>query len=241
MQSRAISTDAPPRNSASISASSLMSQVCASVFKALSPATDIEARSSNEGRPRSALSRTLASTCSGLGVPSSTTLRWAMIRAGRPTTMASAGTSDAIVEGRPARIIAQRNVVEDGTPSPEQVLAKVRDRALRGLPSLLDRASMSVAGLKALNTDAQTWDISDETLIDAELRGGASVEIARDCILIGRSQRHGGISQLGGIEIGTGAILAEGVVIEAAGGVSIGDFTELGANVTIVASTHDHS
>jgi len=149
--------------------------------------------------------------------------------------------ADAIVVGRPARIIAQRNVVEDGTPSPEQVLAKVRDRALRGLPSLLDRASMSVAGLKALNTDAQTWDISDETLIDAELRGGASVEIARDCILIGRSQRQGGISQLGGIEIGTGAILAEGVVIEAAGGVSIGDFTELGANVTIVASTHDHS
>jgi len=31
------------------------------------------------------------------------------------------------------------------------------------------------------------------------------------------------------------------VVIEAAGGVTIGDFSEVGAGVTIVASTHDHS
>lgn len=148
---------------------------------------------------------------------------------------------DAIVVGRPARVIARRTVVEDGRPSPEPVLAKVRERARQGLPSMLDRSTQSVARLKSLNPDTQTWDISDDALIDAELRGGASVEIARDCILIGRSNRQGGMSQLGGIELGTGARLAAGVVIEAAGGVSVGAFSELSEGVTIVASTHDHS
>ncbi|WP_095055544.1 DapH/DapD/GlmU-related protein [Pseudomonas sp. Irchel s3b2] len=148
---------------------------------------------------------------------------------------------DAVAVGRPARVIAYRNVVEDGSPSPERVLAKVRERARQGMPSLLDRASLSVARLKTLNPDTQTWDISEDTLIDAELRGGASVEIARDCILIGRSARQGGMSQLGGIDIGTGASLGEGIVIEAAGGVTIGDFSELGARVTVVTSSHDHS
>ncbi|KIF55425.1 transferase [Pseudomonas fluorescens] len=148
---------------------------------------------------------------------------------------------DAIVVGRPARVIAQRTVVEDGRPSPEPVLVKVRDRARQGLPSMLDRSTQSVARLKSLNLDTLTWDISDDALIDAELRGGASVEIARDCILIGRSSRQGGMSQLGGIELGTGVRLATGVVIEAAGGVSVGAFSELSEGVTIVASTHDHS
>ncbi|WP_262415700.1 DapH/DapD/GlmU-related protein [Pseudomonas fluorescens] len=148
---------------------------------------------------------------------------------------------DAIVVGRPARVIARRTVVEDGRPSPEPVLAKVRERARQGLPSMLDRSTQSVARLKSLNPDTQTWDISDDALIDAELRGGAPVEIARDCILIGRSNRQGGMSQLGGIELGTGARLAAGVVIEAAGGVSVGAFSELSEGVTIVASTHDHS
>ncbi|AXJ03123.1 transferase [Pseudomonas fluorescens] len=148
---------------------------------------------------------------------------------------------DAIVVGRPARVIAQRTVVEDGRPSPEPVLAKVRERARQGLPSMLDRSTQSVARLKSLNPDTLTWDINDDVLIDAELRGGASVEIARDCILIGRSNRQGGMSQLGGIELGTGARLAAGVVIEAAGGVSVGPFSELSEGVTIVASTHDHS
>lgn len=148
---------------------------------------------------------------------------------------------DAIVVGRPARVIARRTVVEDGRPSPEPVLAKVRERARQGLPSMLDRSTQSVARLKSLNPDTQTWDISDDALIDAELRGGASVEIARDCILIGRSSRQGGMSQLGGIELGTGVRLAAGVVIEAAGGVSVGAFSELSEGVTIVASTHDHS
>lgn len=149
--------------------------------------------------------------------------------------------ADAIVVGRPARVIAQRTVVEDGRPSPAPVLAKVRERARQGLPSMLDRTTQSVSRLKSLNPDTVTWDISAEALIDAELRGGASVEIARDCILIGRSTRQGGMSQLGGIELGTGARLGEGVVIEAAGGVSIGAFSEVGAQVTIVASGHDHS
>lgn len=148
---------------------------------------------------------------------------------------------DAIVVGRPARVIARRTVVEDGRPSPEPVLAKVRERARQGLPSMLDRSTQSVARLKSLNPDTLTWDISDDALIDAELRGGASVEIARDCILIGRSNRQGGMSQLGGIELGTGVRLAAGVVIEAAGGVSVGAFSELSEGVTIVASTHDHS
>lgn len=148
---------------------------------------------------------------------------------------------DAIAVGRPARVISYRKVIEDGTPSPAHVLGKVRERARQGLPSLIDKASLSVARLKKLNPDTITWDISEDALIDAELRGGASVEIARDCILIGRSQRQGGLSQQGGIELGTGATLGEGVVIEAAGGVAIGDFTEVGAGVTIVASTHDYS
>ncbi|UVM28165.1 DapH/DapD/GlmU-related protein [Pseudomonas sp. B21-021] len=148
---------------------------------------------------------------------------------------------DAIVVGRPARVIARRTVVEDGRPSPEPVLTKVRERARQGLPSMLDRSTQSVARLKSLNPDTLTWDISDDALIDAELRGGASVEIARDCILIGRSNRQGGMSQLGGIELGTGVRLAAGVVIEAAGGVSVGAFSELSEGVTIVASTHDHS
>ena len=149
--------------------------------------------------------------------------------------------ADAIMVGRPARFIGFRSVVEDGRPSPRQVLAKVRERARSGLPSMLDRSTQSVSRLKSLNPDTATWEISDEALIDAELRGGASVEIARDCILIGRSSRQGGMSQLGGIELGTGVRLGEGVLIEAAGGVSIGVFSEVADNVTIVASTHDHS
>ncbi len=147
---------------------------------------------------------------------------------------------DCIVVGRPARVIARRQVNEDGWPDPAPVLQKVLKRQRDGLPSFLDPESCTLNRIHQLNPQLEGWHFGEHSLIDAELSGGPAVQVGRDCILIGRSSRHGGIHEFGGITLGQRTVLGRGVVIEGAGGVSIGDESRLGDQVTLVSSSHDH-
>lgn len=147
---------------------------------------------------------------------------------------------DCIVVGRPARVIARRQVSEDGWPDPAPVLQKVLKRQREGLPSFLDRASCALHLVHQQNPQLSAWHIADSALIDAELSGGASVHIGEDCVLIGRSTRRGGMHEQGGIVLGEHVGLGRGVVIEGAGGVAIGEHSQLDDQVTLVSSSHDH-
>ncbi|MGX1126527.1 acyltransferase [Pseudomonas defluvii] len=147
---------------------------------------------------------------------------------------------DCIVVGRPARIIARRQIREDGWPDPAPVLQKVLKRQREGLPSFLDPESCAMDRVRQLNPQLAAWRIGEGALIDAELRGGPLVQVGADCVLIGRSTRLGGMHELGGITLGEQVVLGRGVVIEGAGGVSIGAHSCLGDHVTLVSSSHDH-
>lgn len=147
---------------------------------------------------------------------------------------------DCIVVGRPARVIARRQVNEDGWPDPAPVMQMVLKRQREGLPSFLDPESCTLNRVHQLNPQLDAWRFGEGSLIDAELSGGSGVQIGTDCVVIGRSSRHGGMSEFGGITFGEQTLVGRGVVIEGAGGVSIGDQSRLGDQVTLVSSSHDY-
>ncbi|KVT83076.1 transferase [Burkholderia ubonensis] len=147
--------------------------------------------------------------------------------------------ADEIAVGRPARIVSKRQTAEDGFPDPSPILNRVRQRAAQGLPTFLDESSLSSARPIA-EGGLVNWRVSGSTFVDAELAGGEGVSIDEGCILIGRSAQKGGISPRGGIHLGSRTRVASSVIVEGAGGLVVGEDSEIGSGVTIVTSTHDH-
>ncbi len=147
--------------------------------------------------------------------------------------------ADTIVVGRPAQILKKRALIEDGIQDPTPILERVKLRARAGLPSFLNEMSLSPEHAMDEN-GLRHWHIADTTLVDSELSGGQDITIGGSCILIGRSTKTGGISTNGGIYLADKVQIDESVLLEAAGGLFIGDRCVIGKGVTIVTSTHDH-
>ncbi|MFI1536244.1 acyltransferase [Streptomyces anandii] len=127
--------------------------------------------------------------------------------------------ADAIVVGRPARVLRHREVVEDGHPDFTSIIARVRARADSGRRPL-------PAG----------WTSDGGGLLDADLTGGPAVHLGAGVIAMGRSD---GPSPRGGVRIGADARIGAGSVLEGSDGIDIGAGTELGARVLVVSSGHD--
>ncbi|MEU9075838.1 DapH/DapD/GlmU-related protein [Kitasatospora sp. NPDC048538] len=125
---------------------------------------------------------------------------------------------DTIVVGRPARILRHRTPVEDGLPDPSAIVALVRRRAPRAV------------------TLPPSWRVGTGGLLDAEFGGGVDVRIGPGPIALGRPD---GPSPLGGIRLGTGVRIGARAVLEAGGGLSVGDRTVLGPDVQVLSSGHD--
>lgn len=146
---------------------------------------------------------------------------------------------DVIAVGRPARVLSNRNVNEDGFPNPAPILNRMRQRARNGGPSFCSESSVSPERA-IFENGIGGWSIDKSALIDAELGGGSDVSIGGSCILIGRSTRTGGISPRGGIYLEDMVNIEPLVVMEGAGGLHVGERCIIEKGVTIVTSTHNH-
>lgn len=126
---------------------------------------------------------------------------------------------DAIVVGRPARLLRMRRVVEDGLPDISPILTLVRRR---GTP----RPAPLPAG----------WQAPEAALLGAEFSGGPDVVIGPGLIALGRPD---GPSPQGGIRLGRGVRIGPDATLEAGGGLDVGDGTVIGAGAQILTSGHD--
>lgn len=146
---------------------------------------------------------------------------------------------DVVAVGRPARIISRRNAIDDGHCDPSPVLEMVRRRVTNGEPSFLVERTLVPA--RALSDAGLcTWRIATSSLVDAELSGGANVQVGENCILVGRSSHRGGLCASGGICLADNVSIGDNVILEGAGGLVIAERCVVESNVTIVTSTHDY-
>jgi len=80
--------------------------------------------------------------------------------------------------------------------------------------------------------------VEADVLNDARLHGGKGVKVGGESVLMGRSTAG---TPHGGIQIGSGVEIGEKCILEASGGLKIGDRSVIGAGVTILTSSHDHT
>lgn len=127
--------------------------------------------------------------------------------------------ADAIVVGRPARILRHRKVTEDGLPDISPIVAIVRARTN-------SNAATPPAG----------WRVGPGSLLDAAFTGGSDVVIGAGLIALGRPD---GPSPAGGVRAADGVRIGEDATLEGGGGIDIGAGTEAGARLQILSSGHD--
>ncbi|MEV3859959.1 DapH/DapD/GlmU-related protein [Streptomyces sp. NPDC050095] len=127
---------------------------------------------------------------------------------------------DAVVVGRPARFLRRRSPVEDGLPRIGTIVAAVLARPPR--------------------TDGPTlpegWSAGADCLIDSDLGGAGRATLGDRVITMGRAD---GPSSRGGVRLGHGASVGDEAILEASGGIDIGDGSRLGRGVLVVSSGHD--
>lgn len=128
---------------------------------------------------------------------------------------------DALVIGRPHRILRRRDVVEDGLPSFDRIIATVRARQ--------DSNARSTP---------PGWGIGRTCVIDADLSGGTDVTLGSAVIAIGRAD---GPSRDGGIRAASGVRISDEAVLEASSGIDIGANTVIGPRALVLSSGHDLS
>jgi len=75
--------------------------------------------------------------------------------------------------------------------------------------------------------------------LDAQFEGGSGVHIGSSVIAMGRDRAHGGITDDGGIRIGTGAVIGAECILEGSGGIRIGSSTRMEAAVYVLSSGHN--
>nr|WP_274915256.1 DapH/DapD/GlmU-related protein [Streptomyces sp. WZ-12] len=126
---------------------------------------------------------------------------------------------DAIVVGRPARVLRHRQPVEDGAPDFGAIVARVRARTDSNRRPLPDG-----------------WTAAGGGVLDADLSGGPSVELGAGVIAIGRAD---GPSPRGGLRVGPNVRIGELSILEASDGIDIGAGTELSPGALVVSSGHD--
>ncbi|MGF1372539.1 acyltransferase [Streptococcus infantarius] len=117
-----------------------------------------------------------------------------------------------IVYGNP-NIIKRRSYILDGEPNFDELLTRM-------------------IKLKKLGKYLKQDD--NQNFISASIKG-APVHIGENNILIGRH-----LDGVGGIDFKNNISIGNGVVLEAAGGIEIGDNTIIEDDVVIVSNTHDY-
>ncbi|GAA0487645.1 acyltransferase [Streptomyces olivaceiscleroticus] len=128
---------------------------------------------------------------------------------------------DALVIGRPARVLRRREVTEDGLPDFGRIIAAVRarhDSNSRPLP--------------------KGWRADGPCVLDADLSGGVDVVLGTAVIAMGRAD---GPSPAGGIRAASGVRIGDRAVLEASSGIDIGADATIGARALVVSSGHDLS
>lgn len=131
----------------------------------------------------------------------------------------------------PARTIAL------GRPATRQIPRAITDTAARPSPAAtIDAVSHRPDLYKA--AWPQDAAIEAGVLNDAHIDGGTGIRVASGSVLMGRPAPD---TPHGGIRFGTGVEIGSECVLEASGGLDIGDRSVLGAAVTVLTSGHDHS
>lgn len=127
--------------------------------------------------------------------------------------------ADAIVVGRPARVLRHRDVTEDGAPDFGAIIARVRARADSNRKPL-----------------PPGWTSDGGGMLDADLSGGPRVRLGAGLIAMGRAD---GPSPRGGLRVGPDVTIGDESVLEASGGIDIGAGTVLGRRTLVLSSRHD--
>ncbi|MFG2491765.1 DapH/DapD/GlmU-related protein [Streptomyces caniferus] len=128
---------------------------------------------------------------------------------------------DALVIGRPHRILRRREAIEDGLPDFGRIISAVRarhDSNIRAMPG--------------------GWHGGRTCVIDADLSGGTDVILGSAVIAMGRAD---GPSRDGGIRAASGVRIGDEAILEASSGIDIGADTVIGPRALVVSSGHDLS
>ncbi|MFG2389853.1 DapH/DapD/GlmU-related protein [Streptomyces lavendulae] len=127
--------------------------------------------------------------------------------------------SDVIVVGRPARVLRRREVAEDEAPDFTAIIERVRARG--------DAGRMPAPA---------HWTSGGGGFLDAALSGGPDVHLGAGVIVMGRPD---GPSPHGGIRVGARVRIGAGSILEGSGGIDIGPGADLRDGVLVVSSGHD--
>ncbi|MBO1337166.1 DapH/DapD/GlmU-related protein [Streptomyces sp. VRA16 Mangrove soil] len=127
---------------------------------------------------------------------------------------------DAVVVGRPGRFLRHRRPVEDGLPRIGSIVATVLARAAQ----------------TAAPAVPEGWTVGADCLLDSDLAGPGRAALGDRVITMGRGD---GPSPDGGVRLGHDASVGDDSILEASGGIDVGDGSRLGRGVLVVSSGHD--
>lgn len=122
-----------------------------------------------------------------------------------------------IAIGQPAKVLKIREVVRDEEP---------------GFADFLDH----IRRQRVLTPASGEDKIGERSFITASLNNGLGFSMGDDCILIGRKNQDGE----GGIDVGQDVRLGNRVILEALGGIRVGDNSIINDDVLIITTTHDY-
>lgn len=141
------------------------------------------------------------------------------------------GAGAHVTEDIPARTIAL------GRPATRWIPRTIADMSARPSPAeTIDMVSRRSDLYKvAWPRDAE---VGAGALNDAYLVGGVGIKVASGSVMMGRPTPG---TPCGGIRFGKGVEIGSECILEASGGLDVGDRSVLGAAVTVLTSGHDHS
>ncbi|MNB74837.1 putative acetyltransferase [compost metagenome] len=122
-----------------------------------------------------------------------------------------------IAVGQPAKVLKVREIERDEAPGFSDFLAHIRNQPISA-------------------PNAVGAQIGQRAFITACLSAGTDFRMGEDGILIGQKNEN----NEGGIVAGQHVSLGKQVILEALGGIRIGDATRIGDDVLIMTTTHDY-
>lgn len=125
---------------------------------------------------------------------------------------------NSVIVGRPGKILRKRIFTDDLNPDFTALLVK------------------NIAKHISKNTSLSEKNAVSGGYIDADIKQSTDSELEANLIIIGRKD---GPSREGGLTLGENVRIQKGGIIEAAGGINIGDNSVIEEDVLLISSTHD--